>query len=237
MLQNLEEHVETLRASVQPAVELAEVADTQAAELAKEIYAVTQTQAAEQSKEIYANLQTGCEPLFQLFRKVSSDESNPGDLMDRKFQKVETELSRLAQKMATEQRSESGGGGGGTELSPSPLRSSAFWLSGMSGDNHVNTISPSRGSEPGSGSGGQEMSLESEGRFHSIEPDASQVGQARWKTLQVACGSEVLAGYLQSSERFAHLLHGRSLFDGSENQAPARRCGARCGFRKQTSEE
>ena len=57
VLQNLEEHVETLRASVQPAVELAEVAEIQAAEQAKETYATMQTQAAEQTKEIYATMQ------------------------------------------------------------------------------------------------------------------------------------------------------------------------------------
>ena len=82
-----------------------------------------EAQGAELSKDIYANLQTGCEPLFQLFRKVSSDENRPGDLMDHKFEKVEAELRRLAANMVTERQIGSGTEEGSIELSPSPLRS------------------------------------------------------------------------------------------------------------------
>ena len=65
----------------------------------------------------------------------------------------------------TEQQSGAGRAGMGTEPSPSPLRSNAFGLSGISGDNSRNTVSPSRGDGSESGSGRADMSREAEARF------------------------------------------------------------------------
>ena len=133
---------------MQPAVDLAEVAEAQAAERKR----MAGAQAAEQAKEIYATMQLGCEPLFQLFRKVSSDENSPGNLMDKKFQKMEAEQSRLSANMAADQLSGAGRAEPGTDLSPSPLRSNVFGLSGMAGDNSRNAVTPPRGGESDSDS-------------------------------------------------------------------------------------
>jgi hypothetical protein len=61
LLTNLEEQLKTLKALVRPAVDLASGA---------------KAQAAKQKREIFTTLQTGCNPLFQLFHKLSSDESS-----------------------------------------------------------------------------------------------------------------------------------------------------------------
>ena len=158
VLQDLEEQVEGLKTAIQPALELAVVAAQQN---------------AQQKREIFEAMQTACNPLFQLFLKVSSDEHKPGDLIEQKFQKIEAELNRMTARFNWE-----GGGGGlfprvhqGGELSPSPPRIKPFGLSGMSSDN--NTRGPEVISPPtrrlGAENTSHKMPLETEARFHSVE--------------------------------------------------------------------
>ena len=146
--------METLETSVRPAVELAEVAERQA---------------SEQKRETFDTMQKGCDPLFQLFHKFSSDEHKPGDLVEKKFLKVEAELSQLASQIATEKRSGSGTSPVGVDLSPSSLQGNAFGLSGTLGSFPGNVVSPPRGFEPGARGGSAEMSREAEARFNVLE--------------------------------------------------------------------
>ena len=131
VVQNLEEQVEALKTVVQPAVDFAVVAANQA---------------AQQKREIFETMQVACNPLFQLFLKLSSDENRPGDLIDQKFQKIDAELGRLAVRAA-----------GGSDpakgaLSPSPPRLNSFGLSGFSPVDARPVVSPAR-TAPNHGAG------------------------------------------------------------------------------------
>ena len=138
IVQHLEEQVEALKTAVQPAMEQAGVAASQA---------------AQQKQEIFEAMQEACNPLFQLFLKLSSDEHKPGDLIEKKFHRIEAELVRLSTKVAEEKGGGIGGsgGGGGGVLAPSPPRINPFGLSGVSlgGQTMRPVVSPSRGSERG----------------------------------------------------------------------------------------
>jgi hypothetical protein len=171
LLTNLEEQLETLKALVRPAVDLASGA---------------KAQAAEQKREIFTTLQTGCNPLFQLFHKLSSDESKPGDIMDQKFQRVEAEIARLASEVATTGRTnrDQGAPYGATEY---PFASgNPFGLSGMSGSNVHNRVSPPRGFEPGPSETRSEMFRTSEARFNLIESQLTELkNQMQAKSVKI----------------------------------------------------
>jgi hypothetical protein len=163
VLQNLEEQVESLRTEIQPAVDLATVAPQQS---------------VRQKQEIFEAMQAACNPLFQLFLKVSSDEHKPGDLIDRKFQKIEAELSRMTATVARE------GGGGrllpgsnqGGELSPSPPRLNPFGLSGMPSDKlHHPEVSPPQPFRLGTQSNGRGIPVDTEARFHTVEAQIAEL--------------------------------------------------------------
>ena len=161
MVRNLEEQMETLKSAMQPAMELAAVAANQTAQL---------------KQEIFEAMQAACNPLFQLFLKLSSEEHRPGDLMDRKFQKIESELNRLALKVAGEGAGRVGWGQGGSALSSSPPRINSFGLSGMSsGGNSRPVVSPARGSEPGAGIASFTTSRETEARLNLLEAQLTEL--------------------------------------------------------------
>ena len=160
VLQNVEEQVEALKATVQPAVALALVAPNQA---------------KQQKQEIFEAMQAACNPLFQLFLKFSSDEQRPGDLVDRKFQKVELELKRLASKLSGE-KTEGGFGSGNVVgvVAPLPPRINTFGLSGLPPVSPRVTISSSQPLELGSGSAGLGL-RETEARFNALEAQLTEL--------------------------------------------------------------
>jgi hypothetical protein len=128
-------------------------------------------QAAEQKQEIFETLQRGCNPLFQLFHKFSSDENKPGDLMEQKFQRVEKELSCLASEVSGVQKSNK------QSLPPPPGK--PFGLSGTTGiNNPTTTVNPSQGVQP--------VSNASEARFISIESQLTDLkNQMQAKSVKI----------------------------------------------------
>jgi hypothetical protein len=128
-------------------------------------------QAAEQKQEIFETLQRGCNPLFQLFHKLSSDENKPGDLMEQKFQRVEKELIRLASEVAGVQK--------GNKQSLTIPPGNPFGLSsGATGNNTTTTVNPLQGA--------QSVSNASEARFISIEAQLTDLkNQLQAKSVKI----------------------------------------------------
>ena len=173
VLQDLEKQVEALKTVVQPAVELA---------------AVAASEAAKQKQEIFEAMQTACNPLFQLFLKLSSDEHRPGDLMDRKFQKLESEVARWSARAA----GEGGGDGdgrelGGGRLEPSPLRTATFGLSGMPSVSSGRVVSPTRTMELETGGRASTETRGTDARFNALEARLLELSnQLQAKSVSIA---------------------------------------------------
>ena len=177
VLQDLEKQVEALKTVVQPAVELA---------------AVAASEAAKQKQEIFEAMQTACNPLFQLFLKLSSDEHRPGDLMDRKFQKLESEVARWSARAAGEGGGDGDGDGdgrelGGGRLEPSPLRTATFGLSGMPLVSSGRVVSPTRTMELETGGRASTETRGTDARFNALEAGLLELSnQLQAKSVSIA---------------------------------------------------
>ncbi len=192
VLQNVEEQVEALKATVQPAVALAIVASNQA---------------NQQKQEIFETMQAACNPLFQLFLKFLSDEQRPGDLVDRKFQKIESALKRLASILSGEKTEGGFGSGNGVGLvAPSPPRINTFGLSGLPPVSPRVTISPSQPLELGSGSTGLGL-RETEARFNALEAQLTEL-KNQMQAKAVVIGGRIFKSRAEVKSSLA--LHARA---------------------------
>jgi hypothetical protein len=117
VLRELEDQVERLQNSIQPALQLAAEATEQAESM---------------KREIFETIQKGCTPLFHLFRLYSTDEHSPGNLLNQRFQKLEAGVADLMSKV------KDSGGPVSISLPPSPARTGSQF--GFSLSNNTNAL-------------------------------------------------------------------------------------------------
>ena len=205
MLRDLEDQVNRLRNSIQPAIQLAVDATDQAEAM---------------KREIYVEMQKGCTPLFQLYRLYSTDERSPGNLLSQRLQKLEAGVAKVTAEVNV------GSGSVSITVPPSPVARGGAPF-GFNLSNHADERRPSSEAmqqDEDRYTPGQYDTAEAVARIVALEAQMHDL-KNQMLAIAVTIGGtlfksrvdvKIVAGFARGSSGFVHFLHGCALGDGPE---------------------